>query len=114
MGKRLRVAVVGTGAWWGFHPARVFSARPDVALGPIVGRDRTRTADRAELFATRPYVDIKEMLSRERPDLVSVCLPNEGHFAPTLDIIRSGCPLFVEKPLVFDLDEAQTLIAEAE
>jgi predicted dehydrogenase len=114
MGQRLRVAVVGTGAWWGYHHARVFSGRPDVELCAIVGRDPDRTTERAERFATRSYVDIGEMLDRERPDLVSVCLPNEGHFAPTLDIIRAGYPLFVEKPLVFDLDEAKTLLAEAE
>jgi myo-inositol 2-dehydrogenase / D-chiro-inositol 1-dehydrogenase len=114
MGERLRVAVVGTGAWWGYHHARVFGGRPDVELCAIVGRDPSRTADRAEQFGTRSYVDLVEMLDRERPDLVSVCLPNEGHFAPTLDIIRAGYPLFVEKPLVFDLDEAKTLLAEAE
>ena len=114
MGQRLRVAVVGTGAWWGLHHARVFSGRPDVDLCAIVGRDPARTAERAEQFRTRPYVDIAEMLDRERPDLVSVCLPNERHFAPTLAIIRAGYHLFVEKPLVFDLDEAKTLLTEAE
>jgi predicted dehydrogenase len=85
-----------------------------VELCAIVGRDPTRTAERAALFGSRSYVDLGEMLDRERPDLVSVCLPNEGHFAPTLEIIRAGYHLFVEKPLVFDLDEAKTLLAEAE
>ncbi len=36
-----------------------------------------------------------------------------GHFGPTLQIIRAGFPLLVEKPLVFELDEADTLLAEA-
>jgi myo-inositol 2-dehydrogenase/D-chiro-inositol 1-dehydrogenase len=53
------------------------------------------------------------MLARERPDLVSVCLPNEGHFEPTLRVIRAGFPLLVEKPLVFELAQADTLISEA-
>jgi predicted dehydrogenase len=114
MAQRLRVAVVGTGTWWGYHHARVFDARPDVELCAVVGRNPARAAERADRFGTRSYVDIKEMLDRERPDLVSVCLPNEGHFAPTLDIIRAGYHLFVEKPLVFELDEAETLLAEAE
>ena len=54
------------------------------------------------------------MLERERPDLVSVCLANEGHFEPTLKVIRAGFPLLVEKPLVFDLDQADILLREAE
>jgi predicted dehydrogenase len=36
-----------------------------------------------------------------------------GHFGPTLQLIRAGFPLLVEKPLVFELDEADTLLAEA-
>ncbi|MGZ6703147.1 MAG: Gfo/Idh/MocA family oxidoreductase, partial [Solirubrobacteraceae bacterium] len=54
------------------------------------------------------------MLARARPDLVTTSLPNEEHFAPTLHLIRRGVPLLVEKPLVFNLDEAEQLIAEAE
>jgi predicted dehydrogenase len=45
---------------------------------------------------------------------VSICLPNEGHFEPTLKVIRAGFPLLVEKPLVFDLEEADILLREAE
>lgn len=113
MGNRLRVAVVGTGGWWGREHARVFSSRPDTALCAIVGRTREHTERRAGEFGVPAYLDVEEMLDVERPDLVSVCLPNEGHFAPTLKIIQAGYPLLVEKPLVFDLAEADTLLAEA-
>lgn len=53
------------------------------------------------------------MLDKERPDLVSLCLPNQGHFDATMQVIQAGYPLLVEKPLVFDLQEADTLLAEA-
>ena len=111
---RTRVAVVGTGPWWGREHARVYSERADVDLCAVVGRDQERTQRRAREFGAAPYVDIDEMLERERPDLVSLCLPNEGHFEPTLKVIRAGFPLFVEKPLVFDLEEADVLLREAE
>jgi predicted dehydrogenase len=53
------------------------------------------------------------MLDAEQPDLVTVCLPNEQHFEPTLELVKAGVPLLVEKPLVFDLAEADTLLGEA-
>jgi myo-inositol 2-dehydrogenase/D-chiro-inositol 1-dehydrogenase len=112
--QRTRVAVVGTGAWWGREHARVWAGRPDVELCAVVGRTPERTAARAREFGIKPYVDLDEMLERERPDLVSVCLPNEGHFEPTLKVIRAGFPLLVEKPFVFDLEEADVLLREAE
>ena len=108
----LRIAVVGAGGWGAQH-ARIFSRRPDTTLCAIVGRTAERTAARAAEYGTTPYLDLDEMLDAEQPDLVTVCLPNEGHFEPTLQLIRRGVPLLVEKPLVFDLGEADTLLAEA-
>jgi predicted dehydrogenase len=108
----LRVAVVGTGGWGEQH-ARVFADRTDTELCAVVGRDPGRTAARATAYGARPYTDVDAMLDAEQPDLVTVSLPNEGHFAPTLHLIRRGVPLLVEKPLVFDLAEADTLLAEA-
>ncbi|MEH1127841.1 Gfo/Idh/MocA family protein [Micromonospora sp. CPCC 206061] len=113
-GQPTRVAVVGTGAWWGLQHANVFSSRPDTKLVAIVGRDPTRTAARAHEYGVPAYVDIEEMLDRECPDLVSLCLPNEGHFEPTLRVIRAGFPLLVEKPLVFRPEEGAMLLAEAQ
>jgi predicted dehydrogenase len=53
------------------------------------------------------------MLESEQPGIVWVCLPNESQDETTVAIIRAGLPLFVEKPLVFDLPEADPLLAEA-
>ena len=107
-----RVAVVGAGGWGREH-ARVFAGRTDVDLCAVVGRTAERTSARAAEFGARPYTSIAKMLEQEHPDLVSVSLPNEGHFEATLEIIEAGYPLLVEKPLVFDLSEAERLIDAA-
>ncbi len=109
---RVKIALVGAGGWGRQH-ARIFAERADVDFCAIVGRTPERTKARADEFGTRYYLDVDEMLRAERPDLVSLSLPNQGHFAPTLAVIRAGYPLLVEKPLVFDLQEADTLLEEA-
>jgi predicted dehydrogenase len=112
MHSTLRVAVVGAGKWGAEH-ARIFSRRPDTELVAIVGRDAGRAQTRAADYGTRAYTDIGQMLSSEQPDLVTVSLPYVEHYAPTLELLSSGVPLLVEKPLVFDLAEADRLLAEA-
>lgn len=109
----LRVAVVGAGGWGAQH-ARIFAQRPDTELVAVVGRDPDRTAARAQRYETMPYTDIDLMLQTEQPDLVTVCLPNEQHFDVTLHLLEQGAPLLVEKPLVFDLNEADALLSAAE
>jgi myo-inositol 2-dehydrogenase/D-chiro-inositol 1-dehydrogenase len=109
---RVKVALIGAGDW-GLHHARIFAEHPDVNLCAIAGRTPERTRARAESFGTNHYLDIQQMLDSERPDLVSLCLPNLEHFEPTLRVIEAGYPLLVEKPLVFDLKEADTILNEA-
>jgi myo-inositol 2-dehydrogenase / D-chiro-inositol 1-dehydrogenase len=109
----VRVALIGAGGWGRQH-ARVLAAHPQVDFVAVVGRTAERTRARAAEYGVRPYLSVPEMLEHEQPDLVCLCLPNEEHFAPTLQVIRAGFPLFVEKPLVFDLDEAETLLREAD
>lgn len=109
---KIKVALVGAGGW-GLQHARVFSQHPDVALCAIAGRSAERTGDRAQAYGLRAYTDIGEMLRVEKPDLVSLSLPNQGHFDATLQVIRAGVPLLVEKPLVFDMAEADILLSEA-
>jgi len=110
---KIKVAIVGAGGW-GLEHARVFSQHPDVSLCAIVGRTEAKTRARAEAFGTKAYFDIAQMLAKEQPDLVSLSLANQEHFAPTLAVIDEGFALLVEKPLVFDLAQADTLINAAE
>jgi len=108
----MKVALVGTGGWGRQH-ARVFAAHQEVDFCAIAGRNPEKTQCRADEFGVRAYTDIDQMLDVERPDLVSLCLPNQGHFEPTMHVIERGYPLLVEKPLVFELSEAEALLEAA-
>ena len=105
----LRVAVVGAGGWGEQH-ARIFSRRADTVLVAVVGRTVEKTSARAAAYGAEGFTDLDTMLDTVRPDLVTVCLPNEEHFAVTRRLLERGVPLLVEKPLVFSLAEADELL----
>ena len=111
--QKIKVCLVGAGQWGRQH-ARVFSQRSDVTLCAVAGRTLEKTQTRAAEFGLRAYTNVSQMLDTEKPDLVSLSLPNQEHFEATMQVIKSGYPLFVEKPLTFDLSEADQLLAEAE
>ena len=77
------------------------------------GQKRSRRRSQDGLLS-KALAALARMLEAERPDLVSVCLPNEAHFETTMAIIEAGVPLFVEKPLVFELEQADALLAAAD
>ncbi|OZB99003.1 Gfo/Idh/MocA family protein [Paenibacillus sp. XY044] len=126
--QKLKVALIGAGGSafdrgrsegfrsagnWGQQHARIWEGRPDVDFCAIVGRNPERTKEKAEFYGTKAYTRIADMLEQEVPDLVSICLPNQGHFDATMEVIQAGFPLLVEKPLVFNLKEADQLLNEA-
>jgi predicted dehydrogenase len=62
----------------------------------------------------RLYHDYHEMLERERPDIVSICVPTEGH----LEAFRAAChwnarAIFLEKPIAIDEEQGREMIALA-
>ncbi|GHO87533.1 Gfo/Idh/MocA family protein [Dictyobacter formicarum] len=109
---QVKVALIGTGGW-GLQHARILSMHPEVDFCAIVGQTAEKVQARAAQFGARAYLDIQEMLDKEQPDLVNICLPNQAHFKPTLQVIEAGYPLFVEKPLTFNIHEADMLLEEA-
>lgn len=111
--KKLKAAVVGAGGW-GYQHARALFEREDVILGGIYGRTEERTKKRAEQFRTNAYTDLDRMIETEQPGLICVCLPAQHTFETTMKLIETGIPLLVEKPLAYDLHEAEELIRAAE
>lgn len=112
MSTPLKVAVIGAGHW-GYQHARAYSQRKDTVLCSITGRTEERTKKRAEEFGVPYYLNIAQMLKEQKPDFVSICMPGQQTFAPTMEVIRAGFPLLVEKPLAYKMEEAETMIAEA-
>lgn len=112
MSDKLKIALVGTGGWAREH-CRILQARPDVDFCAVVGRNAERTAARAAEYDTTSYTDIQTMIGQERPDLVCICLPNQHHFDATMQVIEARVPLIVEKPLVFEMKQADALLAAA-
>lgn len=62
----------------------------------------------------RYYTDAEEMLEREKPDVVSVCVPNCFHKEYTLMALEHGANVLCEKPLAFTYADACEMFDAAE
>lgn len=114
----LRAAVIGhTGRGdYGHGLDRIFAGRPGLELVGIADPDeagRRRTAK--SLGAPRAYAGWRELLERERPQLVSVAMRHaDQHAEIALGCLQVGAHLYVEKPFTRTALEAKGVLKEAQ
>ena len=60
------------------------------------------------------YTDAEEMLAKERPDLVSVCVPNALHKSMTMLALSYGAHVLCEKPVALSYADAKEMYDEAQ
>lgn len=62
---------------------------------------------------TRKYTNYKELLEKEKPDLVAVATESGKHAAIAVDCINAGCNVIIEKPIALSLKDADCIISSA-
>lgn len=111
----VRVVVSGAGASiFGSHRLGLEAIGADVVGVQDPTSEKARQA--GEELGCPAYTDLGQMLAATRgaADLAVVMAPHRHHAAITLDCLRAGLHVLVEKPLAVHAVEGDTMIAEAE
>jgi len=109
----LKAAVIGVGNM-GRNHARIYNELPGVELVGVSDVDENNIQLISRRLGVKGYADFNQLLDETKPDLVSVVVPTVYHLDIARDVIKRGIHLLVEKPIAFQLTEAQQMIAEAE
>jgi predicted dehydrogenase len=109
---RTRIAVAGAGYIGRAHMA-VAQQSGTCSLSAIV--DPSPAAQAIATQTSVPlYRTLDELLERDRPDGVILATPNQLHVEHALTCLAAGVPTLLEKPIASTVDEAESLVAEAE
>jgi predicted dehydrogenase len=113
-----RVAVIGrTGRGnYGHGLDLVWRQIPNVQIVAVADDDeRGRQAAQQRLQAPNAYADYRQMLQRERPQIVSVASRwLDGHRDMVVACAEQGASVLMEKPLCRTLEEADEMVAACE
>jgi predicted dehydrogenase len=116
--RKYRAAIIGhTGAGnYGHGLDLIFVGRPDMEVVALADADADgRVKAAARTGAARQYADYREMLAKEKPDLVGVAPRwTNQHHAMALTALQGGAHVFSEKPFTRTLAEADELLSAAE
>ena len=97
----------------GRNHARVLRELPDVELVGVADSNLDAACQVAEFHATRGYSSLEELLSKEKPEAVTIAVPTENHHRAVMEALAAGCHVMVEKPIAATIAEADELVAAA-
>lgn len=107
----MRYALIGCGR---ISPNHIAAAKANnleiVAICDIIPQHMQDKILKFDLDLVHTYTDYKEMLYKERPELVAIATESGKHAAIALDCIDAGCNVIIEKPIALSLADADEII----
>ncbi len=117
-GRKYRTALVGCG-WWGGNIVgeAMASGRCEiVGLCDVDQRALDPTTEKiVKLSGDQPrkYRDYRELLAKEKPEIVIVATPDHWHALPTIAAVQAGAHVYVEKPTAHTIGESRAMLDAA-
>jgi myo-inositol 2-dehydrogenase / D-chiro-inositol 1-dehydrogenase len=104
-----RIGLAGAG-WIAAEHASVLARREDVEVVAVCDLERSRAEGIAPPGAAI-YERWEELLDQEPIDALWVCLPPLAHREPTVEALRRGVHVYLEKPIARSSDDAEAIVA---
>jgi UDP-N-acetylglucosamine 3-dehydrogenase len=110
--ERIRCGVIGLG-WFGEHHVDVLQQLPLAEVAAVCTRREWRVKEvQAKYHVPKAYTDYHEMLADRDIDMVTIVTHVKDHLRPTIDALRAGKHVFLEKPMADNAEECDRIIAE--
>ncbi len=116
--KRYRTALIGSG-WWGMNILRealALSQSQVVALCDVDADALEISAEEVEdLTGEKPrvYQDYRELLEKEKPEIVINATPDHWHALISIAAVEAGAHVFLEKPTGHTILESRAVVNAA-
>lgn len=108
--QKIRFGIIGVGHMGSYH-LNVVSALPTHDLVGIFDARLDYAKEKAEQFDTKAFAAYEELISQ--CEAVTIAVPTHLHYAIAKHALEKGVHVLVEKPITFDVAEAEELIGLA-
>jgi len=109
----LGIGIIGAGRIFKAHAGSV-QAIPETELVAVSDVDAERVARATATYGGAGYADYQELLRDPKVDAVVIGLPHWLHERVSIDCLRAGKHVLVEKPMAMTVAECDAMIAAAE
>lgn len=110
--KRIKCGVIGLG-WFGEYHVDTLKQLPLADLVAVCTRTESRLKEIAEKYSVpKAYTDYHDLLADKDVDMVSIVTYVKDHYLITIDAIKAGKHVFLEKPMADTVEECDSILEE--
>ncbi len=106
----LNVGVVGCGIIGDLH-AYAYSRIAETNLVALIDTNIEKAEALVEKYGGKAYKSIDDVL--DKLDVVSVVTPPNSHYSIITNLLERGIPVFTEKPVTTDVEQAKDLVRKS-
>jgi len=110
---KVKIGFVGCGGIAGTH-LRGLSTLSEVRLEAFADIIEEKARVFSNQYGGRVYKDWREMLDKERLDIVYICLPPFAHEDEVMVAAEKGVNIFIEKPIALNMSLAREMVKSVE
>jgi len=91
--------------------ANAFSTHPKVQLAGVMDIDGNAAKTAATKWGCPSYTDFQQMLVKQKPDIISICVPDAFHFEYLVKCLTYRPKAVIcEKPLTLELSQSEEIV----
>jgi len=109
----LRIGIVGCGNIFTMHATSAHHL-PNAEIKGVCDIKKDRADSAAKKYGCKAYYDYKEMINKEKIDVVHICVPHYLHPVISKYAIQAGVHVLCEKPMSICLEDAVENVELAE
>jgi predicted dehydrogenase len=116
--KKYRTVTIGTG-WWGkvLNQMAMKSGRVNITgvcdVDPAMSAEAYAEVEKMSGQQPKKYMDYREMLQKEKPEIVIVATPDHWHALNAIAALDAGAHVYLEKPIGHTFYEGRAIVNAA-
>lgn len=112
MPEKLRIAILGCGRFNRSHVRAMTELKDELVVTHAVDKNIDRAREVAEMTGAKAVTSLHDIW--DEFDAIDICTPHFLHAPQTMEALRRGKDVLVEKPMAIDPDDAEAIVRFAE
>ncbi len=107
--QKIKTGIIGCGKVGHLHAAALMNI-PESAFTAVCSRSPEKAQSFAQKYNVKTFKNVTEMIEKSGVEMVTIATPHPAHAVPSIEAMKAGAHVLVDKPLASSLADCDAMI----